>query len=183
MLCHPNWSWLVTLGTGIAIDCRLTGSFTAFFEQCVVFFQVLGLRANHVAYGECCFSRELYSNVRLAVWLLITHRVGGYPYWSRRPSKEDSKARLGCDVVLGETVLSVACTVSCFAFFPQDKMTGMGPGHHWRLLQLGQWREHTESIHMDVIKNKQEGKISVMSKVVTDFLYPRIPVALPTTDK
>lgn len=61
--------------------------------------------------------------------------------------------------------------INCSCFSPQAKMTGMGPGRHWRPLQLGRWREHTESTHMDVIKNKHEGKISVMSKVVTDFLY------------
>lgn len=58
-----------------------------------------------------------------------------------------------------------------FLLSPQAKTTGMGPGHRWRPLQLGRWRERTESTHMDVIKNKHEGKISVMSKVVTDFLY------------
>lgn len=58
-----------------------------------------------------------------------------------------------------------------FLLSSQAKTTGMGPGHHWRPLQPGRWREHTESTHMDVIKNKHEGKISVMSKVVTDFLY------------
>lgn len=68
--------------------------------------------------------------------------------------------------------------------FPQAKMTGMGPGHHWRPLQLGQWREHTESTHMDVIKNKQEGKnISYEQSCYWFLVSPRIPVALPTTDK
>lgn len=204
MFCHLNWGRVPNGFGNWNGHCRLpeiNDSFTASssvlhlsrFWNWVSF---MLLMENVAAQENCTVKASIFWIVPFvfySIWWEITHDDQGGPSRSeqRTPGMYQDTGRktilLVIHVWCWPTLVMLKnhwpVVYKVFLLFPQDKMTGMGPGHHWRPPQLGQWRDPTESTHMDVIKNKQEGKISVMSKVVTDFLYPRIPVALPTTDK
>lgn len=148
----------------------------------VLVYPGLGVGVDHVASGEplCWRWFQAFSELFPSVHSKLPrsrrpNRAKSEDHWDVARHGREAKQCFWWSLPYDLLLLIPACqwhmVYKLFLLSPQAKTTGMEPGRRWRPLQLGQWREPTESTHMDVIKNKHEGKITVMSKVVTDFLY------------